>query len=245
MSLCAPSAELLSALPHIDRKVPELKIKNPLTRKKGALGNGYSKELSELQDTLRDVVSLHEAEKPAVTQPEEEALSASREKQALLLERVAEIAARAASTVRNGSEAGAGVSNGMQVYYNENPPPPDPVEEGFEFFKISFKNESRAEVIAETYREGQLSMGIYHTEEDSRTFRAVFSRTDGLPIKLPLEGDYSFIYGMLHAEPRSWTWDIADKLRRRYGREKLDSTKFQKIYRHGATIFIGVKPVKE
>lgn len=221
-----------------------MKIKNPLTHKKGTPDSEYSKELAELQDALRDVVSLYAAEKPAVTQLEE-ALSASREKQALLLERVAAIAARAASTVRNDSEADAGVSNGMQVYYNENPPPPDPVEEGFEFFKISFKNESRAEVIAETYREGQLSMGIYHTEEDSRTFRAVFSRTDGLPIKLPLEGDYSFIYGMLHAEPRSWTWDIADGLRRRYGREKLDSVKFQKIYRHGATIFIGVKPVKK
>lgn len=222
-----------------------MKIKNPLTHIQSASDSGYSKKLAELQTALREVVALHAAEKPADTQPEKKALSTSREKQALLLERVAAFAARAASTVRNGSEAGVGVSNGMQVYYNENPPPPDPVEEGFEFFKISFKNESRAEVIAETYREGQLSMGIYHTEEDSRTFRAVFSRTDGLPIKLPLEGDYSFIYGMLHAEPRSWTWDIADKLRRRYGREKLDSTKFQKIYRHGATIFIGVKPVKE
>lgn len=221
-----------------------MKIKNPLTHKKGAPDSEYSKELAELQDALRDVVSLHAAEKPAVTQLEE-ALSASREKQALLLERVAAIAARAASTVCNGSEAGAGVSNGMQVYYNENPPPPDPVEEGFEFFKISFKNESRAEVIAETYREGQLSMGIYPIEEDRKTFRAEFSRTDGLPIKLPLEGDYSFIYGLLHAEPGSWTWDIAEILRAGNGREKLSSTKFQKIYRRGSIIFIGVMPIEE
>lgn len=229
----------------LDRKVPKVKIKNPLTHKKGTPDSEYSKELAELQDALRDVVSLHAAEKPAVTQPEEEALSASCEKQALLLERVAEIAARAASTVRNGSEAGAGVLNGMQVYYNENPPPPDPVEEGFEFFKISFKNESRAEVIAETYREGQLSMGIYPVEEDRKTFRAVFSRLDGLPIRLPLEGDYSFIYGLLHAEPGSWTWDIAEILRAGNGREKLGSTQFHKIYRRGATLFIGVKPVEE
>lgn len=245
MSLCAPSTELLSALPCIDRKVPKVKIKNPLTRKKDALDSGYSKELAELQDALRDVASLHAAEKPAVTQPEEEALSASREKQALLLERVAAIATRAASTARNGSEAGAGVSNGMQVYYNESPPPPDPVEEGFEFFRISFKNESRAEVIAETYREGQLRMGIYPVEEDYKTFRAVFSRMDGLSIDLPLEGKYSFIYGLLHAEPRSWTWNIAEKMRATGGRVKLDSTKFQKIYRSGATLFIGVKPVKK
>lgn len=93
-----------------------MKIKNPLTHKKGTPDSEYSKELAELQDALRDVVSLYAAEKLAVTQLEE-ALSASREKQALLLERVAEIAARAASTVCNGSEAGAGVSNGMQVYY--------------------------------------------------------------------------------------------------------------------------------
>lgn len=229
----------------LDRKVPKVKIKTPLTRKKETPDSGYSKELTELQETLQNLVELHATEKPASTQQEQKALNASREKQALLLERVAVLAVRAASTVRSDSKKGVAAPSGMQVYYNENPPPPDPVEEGLEFFKISFKNESRAEVIAETYREGQLSMGIYHTEEDYRTFRAVFSRTDGLPIKLPLEGDYSFIYGMLHAEPRSWTWDIADKLRRRYGREKLDSTKFQKIYRRGSTIFIGVKPVKE
>lgn len=225
----------------LDRKVPKVKIKNPLTRKKGAPDSEYSKELAELQDALRDVVSLHAAEKPAVTQSEEEALSASREKQALLLERVAAIAARAASTVRNGAEAGAGVSNGMQVYYNENLPPQVPVEEGFEFFRISFKQESRAEMVAETYREGQLKMGIYPVEEDHRTFKAIFSRMDGLPIG----GEYSWVSGLLHAEPESWTWDIADRLRRTCGREELDSTKFQKIYRHGATIFIGVKPTKK
>lgn len=222
-----------------------MKIKNPLNHKKSTPDSGYSKELTELRDALRDVVELHAAEKPADTQPEKEALSASRDKQALLLERVAALAVRAASTVRNGSEAGVGVSNGMQVYYNENPPPPAPVEEGFEFFKISFKNESRAEVIAETYREGQLRMGIYPVEEDFKTFRAVFSRMDGLSIDLPLEGKYSFIYGLLHAEPRSWTWNIAEKMRGTGGRVKLDSTKFQKIYRHGTTLFIGVKPVKK
>lgn len=222
-----------------------MKIKNPLTRKKGTPDSGYSKELSELQDTLRDVVSLHEAEKPAVTQPEEEVLSASREKQALLLERVAALAVRATSTVRSDSKKDAVAPSGMQVYYNENPPPPAPVEEGLEFFEISFKNESRAEVIAETHREGQLSMGIYPVEEDFKTFRAVFSRMDGLSIDLPLEGKYSFIYGLLHAEPRSWTWNIAEKMRGTGGRVKLDSTKFQKIYRHGTTLFIGVKPVKK
>lgn len=190
-------------------------------------------------------MKLHAEEKPTGAQSKNVPLSASREKQALLLERVAALAVRAASSVHSDSKKDAVAPSGMQVYYNENPPPPDPVEEGFEFFKISFKNESRAEVIAETYREGQLSMGIYHTEEDSRTFRAVFSRTDGLPIKLPLEGDYSFIYGLLHAEPKSWTWNIAEILRRSSGREKLDSTKFQKIYRHGATLFIGVAPIKE
>ena len=218
-----------------------MKIKNPFTRNNEASNSGYSKKLEELQNALQDVVKLHAEEKPTGAQPKNVPLSASREKQALLLERVAALAVRAASSVHSDSKKDAVAPTGMQVYYNENPPPPDPVEEGFEFFKISFKNESRAE----TYREGQLSMGIYHTEEDSRTFRAVFSRTDGLPIKLPLEGDYSFIYGMLHAEPRSWTWNIADGLRRRYEREKLDSAKFQKIYRHGATIFIGVKPVKK
>lgn len=223
-----------------------MKINNPFTRRNEETSNSaYSKKLEELQEALQYVVKLHTEEKPTGTQSKNEPLSASREKQALLLERVAALAVRAASSVRSDSKKDTVAPSGMQVYYNENPPPPDPVEEGFEFFKISFKNESRAEVIAETYREGQLSMGIYHTEEDSRTFRAVFSRTDGLPIKLPLEGDYSFIYGMLHAEPRSWTWNIADGLRRRYGREKLDSAKFQKIYRHGATIFIGVKPVKK
>lgn len=222
-----------------------MKIKNPFTRNNEASNSGYSKKLEELQNALQDVVKLHAEEKPTGAQPKNVPLSASREKQALLLERVAALAVRTASSVHSDSKKDAVAPTGMQVYYNENPPPPDPVEEGFEFFKISFKNESRAEVIAETYREGQLSMGIYHTEEDSRTFRAVFSRTDGLPIKLPLEGDYSFIYGMLHAEPRSWTWNIADGLRRRYEREKLDSAKFQKIYRHGATIFIGVKPVKK
>lgn len=223
-----------------------MKINNPFTRRNEETSNSaYSKKLEELQEALQYVVKLHTEEKPTGTQSKNEPLSASREKQALLLERVAALAVRAASSVRSDSKKDTVAPSGMQVYYNENPPPPDPVEEGFEFFKISFKNESRAEVIAETYREGQLSMGIYHTEEDSRTFRAVFSRTDGLPIKLPLEGDYSFIYGMLHAEPRSWTWNIADGLRRRYEREKLDSAKFQKIYRHGATIFIGVKPVKK
>ena len=222
-----------------------MKIKNPLTHIQSASDSGYSKKLAELQTALREVVALHAAEKPADTQPEKKALSTSREKQALLLERVAAFAARAASTVRNGSEAGVGVSNGMQVYYNENPPPPAPVEEGLEFFEISFKNESRAEVIAETYREGQLRMGIYPVEEDFKTFRAVFSRMDGLSIDLPLEGKYSFIYGLLHAEPRSWTWNIAEKMRGTGGRVKLDSTKFQKIYRHGTTLFIGVKPVKK
>lgn len=223
-----------------------MKINNPFTRRNEETSNSaYSKKLEELQEALQYVVKLHTEEKPTGTQSKNEPLSASREKQALLLERVAALAVRAASSVHSDSKKDTVAPTGMQVYYNENPPPPDPVEEGFEFFKISFKNESRAEVIAETYREGQLSMGIYHTEEDSRTFRAVFSRTDGLPIKLPLEGDYSFIYGMLHAEPRSWTWNIADGLRRRYEREKLDSAKFQKIYRHGATIFIGVKPVKK
>lgn len=217
-----------------------MKIKNPLTHIQSASDSGYSKKLAELQDALRDVVSLYEAEKPAVTQLEEE-LSASRENQALLLERVAAIAARAASTVRNGSEAGVGVSNGMQVYHNENLPPQDPVEEGLEFFRISFKQESRAEMVAELYREGQLSMGIYPVEEDHRTFKAMFSRMDGLPIG----GEYSWVSGLLHAEPGSWTWDIAEKLRRTCGRAKLDSTKFQKIYRHGTTLFIGVKPVKK
>lgn len=69
-------------------------------------------------------------------------------------------------------------------------------------------------MIAETYREGQLRMGIYPVEEDRKTFRAEFSRMDGLSIDLPLEGKYSFIYGLLHAEPGSWTWDIAEILRR-------------------------------
>lgn len=222
-----------------------MKIKNPLTRKKGAPDSEYSKELAELQDALRDVVSLYAAEKPAATQQEQEAVNASREKQVVLLERVAALAARAASTARNGSERGESNPSGMQVYHNENLPPQDPVEEGLEFFKISFKNESRAEVIAETYREGQLRMGIYPVEEDYKTFRAVFSRMDGLSIDLPLEGKYSFIYGLLHAEPRSWTWNIAEKMRATGGRVKLDSTKFQKIYRHGTTLFIGVKPVKK
>lgn len=218
-----------------------MKIKNPFTHKKSTPDSGYSKELTELQDALRDVVELHAAEKPADTQPEKEALSASREKQVLLLERVASLAARTASTARNGSEAGAGVPNGMQVYHNENLPPQDPVEEGLEFFRISFKQESRAEMVAELYREGQLSMGIYPVEEDHRTFKAMFSRMDGLPIG----GEYSWVSGLIHAEPGSWTWDIAEKLRRTCGRAKLDSTKFQKIYRHGTTLFIGVKPVKK
>lgn len=222
-----------------------MKIKNPFTRNNEASNSGYSKKLEELQNALQDVVKLHAEEKPTGAQPKNVPLSASREKQALLLERVAALAVRAASSVHSDSKKDAVAPSGMQVYYNENPPPRTPVEEGLEFFKISFKNESRAEVIAETYREGQLRLGIYHTEEDYKTFRAVLSRMDGAPIKLPLEGDYSFIYGLLHAEPKSWTWNIADLLRRSCGREKLDSEKFQKIYRHGSTIFIGVAPIKE
>lgn len=218
-----------------------MKIKTPLTRKKETPDSGYSKELAELQDTLQDVLSLHTAEKPAVTQQEQEALNASREKQALLLECVAALAARAASTARNGSERGENTPSGMQVYHNENLPPQDPVEEGFEFFRISFKQESRAEMVAELYREGQLSMGIYPVEEDCRTFKAMFSRMDGLPVG----GEYSWVSGLLHAEPGSWTWDIAEKMRRTCGRVKLDSTKFQKIYRSGATLFIGVKPANK
>lgn len=222
-----------------------MKIKNPFTRNNEASNSGYSKKLEELQNALQDVVKLHAEEKPTGAQSKNVPLSASREKQALLLERVAALAVRAASSVHSDSKKDTVAPSGMQVYYNENPPPRTPVEEGLEFFKISFKNESRAEVIAETYREGQLRLGIYHTEEDYKTFRAVLSRMDGAPIKLPLEGDYSFIYGLLHAEPKSWTWNIADLLRRSCGREKLDSEKFQKIYRHGSTIFIGVAPIKE
>lgn len=222
-----------------------MEIKNPITRNKETSNSAYSKKLEELQDALQDVVKLRAEEKPAGTQSKNERLSVSREKQALLLERVAALAVRAASSVHSDSKKDAVAPSGMLVYHNENPPPRTPVEEGLEFFKISFKNESRAEVIAETYREGQLKMGIYHTEEDYKTFRAVFSRMDGAPIKLPLEGEYSYIYGLLHAEPKSWTWDIADKLRRTGGREELGSEKFQKIYRHGSTIFIGVAPIKK
>lgn len=223
-----------------------MKINNPFTRRNEETSNSaYSKKLEELQEALQYVVKLHAEEKPTGTQSKNEPLSASREKQALLLERVAALAVRAASSVRSDSKKDTVAPSGMQVYYNENPPPRTPVEEGLEFFKISFKNESRAEVIAETYREGQLRMGIYHTEEDYKTFRAVFSRMDGTPIKLPLEGEYSYIYGLLHAEPKSWTWNIAEKMRATGGRVKLDSTKFQKIYRHGSIIFIGVAPVKE
>lgn len=223
-----------------------MKINNPFTRRNEETSNsGYSKKLEELQNALQDVVKLHAEEKPTGAQSKNVPLSASREKQTLLLERVAALAVRAASSVHSDSKKDAVAPSGMQVYYNENPPPQDPIEEGLEFFKISFKNESRAEVLAETYREGQLRLGIYHTEEDYKTFRAVLSRMDGAPIKLPLEGDYSFIYGLLHAEPKSWTWNIAEILRRSGGREKLGSTKFQKIYRHGATLFIGVAPIKE
>lgn len=237
--MCAPTRHGTVVRP--SRKVPKVKIKTPFTNKKDTPDSGYSKALANLQDALQDVLSLHATEKPAATQPGQEALNASREKQAVLLERVAALAARAASTARNGSEWGESTPSGMQVYRNENPAPQDPIEEGFEFFRISFKQESRAEMVAELYREGQLSMGIYPVEEDRRTFKAMFSRTDGLPVG----GEYSWVSGLLHAEPGSWTWDIAEKMRRTCGRAKLDSTKFQKIYRHGATIFIGVKPANK
>lgn len=116
-----------------------MKINNPRTHKKGAPDSGYSKKLAELQDTLQNLVELHATEKPAATQQEQEALNASREKQAVLLERVAALAVRAASTVRSDSKKDVAALSGMQVYHNENPAPPDPVEEGLEFFKISFK----------------------------------------------------------------------------------------------------------
>ena len=127
-----------------------MKIKNPFTRNNEASNSGYSKKLEELQNALQDVVKLHAEEKPTGDQSKNVPLSASREKQALLLERVAALAVRAASSVRSDSKKDAVAPSGMQVYYNENPPPRTPVEEGLEFFKISFKNESRAEVIAET-----------------------------------------------------------------------------------------------
>lgn len=220
-----------------------MKIKNPFTRNNVASNSGYSKELKELQDALQGVLALHVEEK-SNAQLEKEALNASREKQALLLERVASLATCAASTARNESTQDVAVPEGMQVYHNENLPPKDPAEEGFEFFKISFKQESRAVMISELHREGQLSMGIYPIEVDRRTFKAMFTRMDGLPIN----GEYSWVSGLLFAVPGSWTWDIAEGMRRASGggsKPRLTSMNIHKIYRRGATIFIGVKPNKE
>lgn len=212
-----------------------MKIKNPFTCNNEASESRYSKELKELQDMLQDVVELH---------AEEKSISALREKQALLLERVASLATHAASTARDDHEQGISAPDGMQVYHNENLPPKDPTEEGFEFFKISFEQESRAVMISELHREGQLSMGIYPIEVDRRTFKAMFTRMDGLPIN----GEYSWVSGLLFAVPGSWTWDIAEGMRRASGggnKPRLTSMNIHKIYRRGATIFIGVKPNKE
>lgn len=220
------------------RKIINVKIKLPFIHKaETPSSDGYSKELEELQAALREVVALHAEEKSTGVRSDKEMVGASREKQVQLLESVAALAARAASVARNDSGQDV-VAGGMQMYYNENVQPRDPVEQGYKFFKITFKKEPNAELVAETHREGQLNMGIYPVEEDYKTFKAVFTRLDGLP----MGGKSSWIAGLLHADPESWEWDIAERMRRTCGRAKLDSTKFHKIYRRGNTIFIGVKP---
>lgn len=197
----------------------------------------YTQNLKQLKEALDHALHLYMREISRIPQGEETATTLQ-EQQVNALERVRVLADVAANEAYTRCEIYTGAADGMQVYRNENVPPRDPIEQGYKFFKITFQKESSAELVADTHREGQLNMGIWPNEEDYKTFKAMFTRLDGLP----MVGESSWLVGRLHADPESWEWDIAERMRRTCGRAKLDSTKFHKIYRRGNTIFIGVKP---